>query len=305
MADKPVVGFVGVGLMGWGMAKNIVEKGWPLRVVAHRKREAVDDLVKRGAVEAASIAALGREVEVAILCVTGSPEVEAAVAALTGDGSTVRVIIDTSTSHPDSTARLAADLAAKGVTLIDGPLSRTPSHAWEGQLTTYVSGDAATVAACRDLMGAYASVVIPVNGPAGSAQTLKLANNLIAIGYAAVWSEAYALVRRAGVDPKVFREIVTNSGMNCGNFQNFSKYPCEGVPDAHKFALSNCLKDVTYYSSVADSKGLSTVVSAGVVEALKAGVNMGMGGKMMPEFADVLAALNGDRPWAQEFEGGK
>jgi 3-hydroxyisobutyrate dehydrogenase-like beta-hydroxyacid dehydrogenase len=274
-------------------------------VVAHRKREAVDDLVQRGAVESQSVEAMGGQIEIAILCVTGAPEVEEAVAKLTAPGSTVRTIIDTSTSHPDTTARLAQELAAKGVTLIDGPLSRTPSHAWDGELTTYVSGDAATVSACADLMGAYASVVIPVDGPAGSAQTLKLANNLIAIGYAAVWSEAYALVRRAGVDAKVFREIVTNSGMNCGNFQNFSKYPCEGDPNAHRFALANCLKDVTYYSSVADAKGLSTIVSSGVVEALKAGVNLGMGDKMMPEFADVLATLNGDRPWAEEFEGDK
>ncbi len=61
MADKPVVGFIGVGLMGWGMARNVVDKGWPLRVAAHRKREAVDDLVARGAKECAGIAAMAAE----------------------------------------------------------------------------------------------------------------------------------------------------------------------------------------------------------------------------------------------------
>ena len=73
MSEKPVVGFVGVGLMGWGMAKNAVEKGWPLRVVAHRKREAVEDLVGRGAREVASLAEMAAEAEVVVLCVTGSP----------------------------------------------------------------------------------------------------------------------------------------------------------------------------------------------------------------------------------------
>ena len=77
--ERPVVGFVGVGLMGHGMAKNAVEKGFPLRVVAHRKREAVDDLVGRGAVECASLEAMAREIDVVVLCVTGSPEVEAAL----------------------------------------------------------------------------------------------------------------------------------------------------------------------------------------------------------------------------------
>ena len=69
------VGFVGLGLMGQGMAKNIVEKGYPLTVVAHRKRAAVDDLVSRGAVEAASLEELARGCSVIFLCLTGSPEV--------------------------------------------------------------------------------------------------------------------------------------------------------------------------------------------------------------------------------------
>jgi 3-hydroxyisobutyrate dehydrogenase-like beta-hydroxyacid dehydrogenase len=127
---------------------------------------------------------------------------------------------------------------------------------------------------------------------------MKLANNLIAVGYAALWSEAYALVRRAGVAPQTFREIVTNSGMNCGNFQNFSKYPCEGDPNAHKFALGNCLKDVTYYTELAQAKGLATLASAGVLETLKAGIEHGMGERFMPQMADVFGALNGDGDWA-------
>jgi 3-hydroxyisobutyrate dehydrogenase-like beta-hydroxyacid dehydrogenase len=298
---KPVVGFVGVGLMGWGMAKNAVEKGWPLRVCAHRKREAVDDLVGRGAVEVGSIEEMGRSVEIAALCVTGAPEVTEAIAKLTAEGSTVRIIIDTSTSLPDVTRALAAGLAEKGVTLIDAPLSRTPSHAWEGQLTTYVSGDAAAVAECRDLLGSWASVVIETGAPVGAAQTLKLANNLVAVGYTALWAEAYALVRRVGAKPETFREIITNSGMNCGNFQNFSKYPCEGDASGHKFSLSNSLKDIRYYSSIVDAMGLSAMASKGVLEALKAGVNLGMGERMMPEMADVFATLNGDRPWAEDI----
>lgn len=297
-AGKPVIGFVGVGLMGWGMAKNAVEKGWPLRVCAHRKREAVDDLVGRGAVEVASIEEMGRSCEIAALCVTGAPEVAEAVAKLTAEGSTVRIVIDTSTSLPDVTRTLAAELAAKGVTLIDAPLSRTPSHAWEGQLTTYVSGDEAAVAECRDLLGSWASVVIETGAPVGAAQTLKLANNLVAVGYTALWAEAYALVRKVGAKPETFREIITNSGMNCGNFQNFSKYPCEGDSSGHKFSLANSLKDIRYYSSIADGMGLSALPSKGVLEALKAGVNMGMGERMMPEMADVFAMLNGDAPWS-------
>ncbi|SDZ73989.1 NAD(P)-dependent oxidoreductase [Rubrimonas cliftonensis] len=300
---KPVVGFVGVGLMGWGMAKNVVEKGWPLRVIAHRKREAVNDLVGRGAVEVSSLSDMAEQCDVVALCVTGAPQVQATVEGLVGEGregGRLRAIIDTSTSEPEVTALLATEMAARGLTLIDAPLSRTPSHAWDGELTTYVAGDAAARDEWRGLLGAWASVVIDVDGPAGAAHAFKLINNSIAVGYAAVWSEAFAMVKRLGADPNTLREIVTNSGMNCGNFQNFAKYPCEGVPDAHKFALVNCLKDITYYSRMADAKGSVRLVSAGVAEALKAGVNLGMGEKMMPQMSDIFAALNGDEPWGED-----
>ena len=79
MSDKPSVGFIGVGLMGKGMAKNAVEKGYPVTMVAHRKREAVDDLIQRGATEAASAKELAAKVDVIVLCVTGAPQVEEAL----------------------------------------------------------------------------------------------------------------------------------------------------------------------------------------------------------------------------------
>ena len=69
-------------------------------------------------------------------------------------------------------------------------------------------------------------------------------NNLVALGYAAIWSECYGMVEKIGADPAVFREVISNSGMNCGNFQNFSKYAVEGDPNAHKFTIANGFKDL-------------------------------------------------------------
>ncbi|MFN3845883.1 MAG: NAD(P)-binding domain-containing protein, partial [Paracoccaceae bacterium] len=99
MAQTPEkVGFVGLGLMGHGMAKNIVEKGYPLTVVAHRKREAVDDLVGRGAAEAASLEDLARGCSVIVLCLTGSPEVASVIAAMKPGLAKGSVVVDCSTS---------------------------------------------------------------------------------------------------------------------------------------------------------------------------------------------------------------
>lgn len=290
--ETPVVGFVGVGLMGWGMAKNAVEKGYPLHVVAHRKREAVDDLVKRGAVEAPDVAALAAACDVIVLCVTGAPQVQAIVAEIVPAARPGLTIIDSSTSEPDVTERLAAELGEKGITLLDAPLSRTPQHTWDGEATTYVGGPAELVERWRPLLSTWANVVIPTGGPVGSAHALKLINNLVALGYAAIWAECYAMVRKVGADPAVFRDIVTNSGMNCGNFQTFSRYAVDGDADGHPFTISNGAKDLTYYNRLANRQGAATLMSDGALQTLKLGVAMGMGERFMPQIGDIVLALN-------------
>ena len=115
------IGFIGAsGLMGHGMAKNLLAKGHPLAITAFRKRERVADLLATGAKECANPAALARECGVVFLCVTGSPQVEAVVAGpdgLLSGASKGLTIVDTSTSEPDSTARMRELSAAKGVQL--------------------------------------------------------------------------------------------------------------------------------------------------------------------------------------------
>jgi 3-hydroxyisobutyrate dehydrogenase-like beta-hydroxyacid dehydrogenase len=298
MSDKPAVGFIGVGLMGKGMAKNAVEKGFPVTVVAHRKREAVDDLIQRGATEAASAKALAEKVDVIVLCVTGAPQVEEALRKPDGILAGARkglTIIDCSTSEPDVTERLQKELAERGITFIDAPLSRTPAHAWEGELTTFVGGPDELVEKWHPLLSTWASVILPTGGPVGSAHALKLVNNLMSIGYAALWSECYAMMGKIGLKPQVLRELIANTGMNCGNFQNFSKYICDGDANAHQFSLSNCLKDMTYYNRLASKHNTATLMSAGALETLKLGINMGFGERNIPETVDIVHRLNGQQ----------
>jgi 3-hydroxyisobutyrate dehydrogenase-like beta-hydroxyacid dehydrogenase len=142
--------------MGWGMAKNAVENGYPLRVVAYRKREAVDDLVQRGAVECPSVAAMAAECDAIVLCVTGAPQVEATVAEILTTARRGLTVIDCSTSEPDVTERLAVELEARGITFFDAPLSRTPQHTWDGEATTYVGGPLELVEAWRPLLSTWA-----------------------------------------------------------------------------------------------------------------------------------------------------
>ena len=192
------VGFVGIGLMGHGMARNIVEKGFPLTVVAHRKRAAVDDLVGRGAVEAASLEDLARGCSVILLCLTGSPEVAAAVAAMKPGLAKGAVVVDCSTSDPTVSLALAAELAGMGVDFVDAPLSRTPKEAWAGTLDCMVGASDATFARVQPILATWAAKIVHI-GAVGDGHKMKLLNNFLSLGYAALYSEALALSRKVGI----------------------------------------------------------------------------------------------------------
>ena len=147
------------------------------------------------------------------------------------------------------------------------------------------------------MLSAWASVVIPVGGPVGSAHAIKLVNNLVALGYAAVWSECYAVIEKIGAKASVFHEVVSNSGMNCPNFQNFSKYPVSGDPTGHRFTLANACKDLGYYQRLATRYNAATLMSDGALQTLKLGMAMGMGERFRAGDGRRGAAAERSRQW--------
>ncbi|HVO90418.1 MAG TPA: NAD(P)-binding domain-containing protein, partial [Casimicrobiaceae bacterium] len=139
--EKPRIGFVGIGLMGHGIAKNLVSKGYPLTLRVHRNREAARDLLALGAKEVATNAEVARASDIVFLCVTGAPQVEEVVFGPEGLASAARpgmTIVDTSTSELGTTTRMRDALAAKQVRFIDAPLARTPVEAEAGRLNIMV-----------------------------------------------------------------------------------------------------------------------------------------------------------------------
>eukprot|EP01034_Spumella_vulgaris_P017868 gene17868-22803_t len=137
------VGLIGVGLMGHGIGKNILAKGYPLTVMAHTNRAPVDDLVAKGAHERNNPLAVAKESDLVILCVTGTPQVEHLIYGEYGLLGAVRdglVIADCSTAEPDSTKKIAADVAAKGGHFVDTPMTRTPKEAAAGKLGLMTGG---------------------------------------------------------------------------------------------------------------------------------------------------------------------
>jgi 3-hydroxyisobutyrate dehydrogenase-like beta-hydroxyacid dehydrogenase len=292
---KHKVGFIGVGLMGHGMAKNILEKGHPLWVLGHRNRGPVEDLVKRGAEEAGSPAEMARACDVVFLCVTGSQQVEALVRGADGIKKGAHeglIVIDCSTSEPTSTEALAAELKPLGVRLIDVPLGRTPREAAAGRLVAFVGADEATLAEVRPVIDCWAETVIHV-GPVTHGHKIKLINNFIAMSKATVFAEAYTTAKKTGVDIEKLHAVLSSGLLNSGFYQNMAKWVIGGDPEAHLFTLRNCRKDIGYYNNLADAAGVTSIVAGAVKQAYTIALAQGKQTQNLPQMIDAVAELNG------------
>ena len=207
------VGFVGVGTMGEPMAANLLKAGFQVAVVAHRNRAPVERLTSQGATEAGSAADLARDVQVIVTCISDDAAVEQV---LTGKGGIAEgaheglIVIDASTISPLTSQRLAADLAARGITLLDAPISGGQNGAIAGTLAIMVGGPREAYDRVLPVLEAMGESITYV-GKNGSALAVKLANNLIVAAAQISISEAFTMVAKAGVEPGLAHSILVNA----------------------------------------------------------------------------------------------
>ncbi|MCT8973090.1 NAD(P)-dependent oxidoreductase [Microbaculum marinisediminis] len=294
MGDKRI-GFIGVGLMGHGMASNIVEKGWPLTVMGHRNRAPVEDLVSRGALEAKTPREMAEASDILFLCVTGSPQIEDLMRRSDGilagahDGL---IVVDTSTAIPDSTISLAAELEAKGAAMADAPLGGTPAQAEAGELSAMVGASPQVFAAIEPVLQAWAAKVVHL-GPVGDGHKMKLLNNFLSLGYGALYAEALAVARKVGISAQTFDSVIRGSRMDCGFYQTFIQYSLTGDRDVHKFTLSNAHKDLRYLAAMANEAVIANHIGAAAKNTYAYAEAIGRGGDYVPFLAEIIAEANG------------
>ncbi len=296
--QKPVVGFIGLGLMGTGMAKNIAEGGYPLLVLAHRNREGVERLVGMGAEEVTTPAEMAARAQVIFLCVTGSPQVEALVRGKDGilaGGGKGLIVVDCSTSDPVSTLALAEEIEAAGMHLADAPLSRTPKEAEEGTLDTMIGAAPEVMETIRPIVDCWAGVVVHL-GPVGLGHKMKLINNFVSLGYASVYAEALAIARKSGLSAEQVHSVLGAGRMRCGFYDTFMDYAVNRNRDAHKFAVANAHKDMRYLANMATALGSVTPVQSVVRNGLAAMEAVGRGQDYLPFLSDFVAESNGLAP---------
>ncbi len=300
MNTRQTIGFIGVGLMGHGMAKNIIGKGYPLVIMGHHNRAPVENLKSLGAREAATPRDLAAMCDIVHLCVTGSPQVEALVQGADGLASADKpglIVIDCSTSNPVSTLALGELLKQRGMTLVDAPLGRTPAEAQAGTLDTMVGADEATFATILPVLQCWAANINHL-GPLGLGHKMKLINNFIAMGYAALYAEALAITRRAGLSVEQFHAVIGSGRMRCGFYDTFMKWTLDADPNAHRFSIANAHKDMRYLASMANEAGAVNTLQAGVKNSFAAMEAAGHGERYVPMLADFIAELNGLPPAA-------
>lgn len=289
--ENPVIGFIGLGLMGGNMVECL-QKNDVTPVVMGRNKDAVGAAVARGAREVASPKEMAKACDIIMLCVTTSDVVEGLIYGEDGilagikDGA---VLIDFGTSIPASTRRIGAELAAKGAGMIDAPLGRTPAHAKDGLLNIMAAGDKNTFEKVKPVLDILGENVFYV-GALGAGHTTKLINNFMGMTTVSAMSQAFAVAERAGLDRAQLYDIMS-AGPSNSPFMGFcKKYAVDGISDLG-FSMANANKDIAYFLEMVQDLGTRSEIAEGTSHNLSAAVEAGMSDGNVPEIFDYFLKL--------------
>ncbi len=278
LEGRPKVGFVGVGVMGHGMAANLLAAGYPLTAIAHRNRAPVEDLVSKGAKEAETLGQLAAASDVIVLCVSNSDVVEQVVSELTPDLRPGMMVIDTGTSSPVSTRKVADQLAAHEVAFVEAPVTGGVKQAAAGELGALVGSDDATYETVRPLLEAFCAQVHHF-GPPGAGNTAKLLNNYMVMGLIALITETFTKADQADIDWQKLYDVVICGSADSGALRRIIGNAVQGDFGGYVFDVNGALKDISYFCDMAESMNGKSPMASAVHQV----------------FADAVAAGHGDR----------
>ena len=215
------IGFIGLGIMGGGMARNLLRAGFPLQVW-NRTRSRSEPLVAEGATAADSPAALAAASDIIITCVSDTPDVEAVILGEEGviaGAQAGALVIDMSTISPQATLAIGDRLAQHGVHMLDAPVSGGSEGAARGTLSIMIGGDEPDVARARPVFEAMGKTITHVGGR-GAGQTVKLVNQILVVGNTLAMCEALLLAQAGGVDLQKAYEAVSPGAAGSWMFTN-------------------------------------------------------------------------------------
>jgi len=276
------VGFCGLGTMGAAMAANVARAGFEL-TVWNRTPGKADAAVAAGAVEALGPAAVGSASDIAVICVSDTPDVEAVLfgAGDSGEGGLAAgmregsLVIDCSTIAPGATRAFAARMAEQGVAFVDAPVSGGSEGAQKGTLSIMVGGAQADVDRARPVLQAMGSTITHM-GPVGAGQTTKAVNQVILSGVYLGVAEGMVLAMKSGLDPRQVAEALQGGAAGSWVLQNRAgRMIDDDYPLGFKIALH--LKDLTIALEQAREVGAALPIAAMAAQIESALVARGHG----------------------------
>jgi 3-hydroxyisobutyrate dehydrogenase-like beta-hydroxyacid dehydrogenase len=279
------IGFAGLGLMGAEMAKHLLKAGHELWVIAHRNRGPIEVLKALGAHEARDLGEVARNCDLILLCLTTAPVVEETVAKLMPHLRSGQIVVDTGTTAPDTTRKLARDLHALGVAYADAPMSGGPEQVAKGEAGALIGADDKTFAAIRPVVATYASRIKHF-GPPGSGHVAKLISNYLVTGMIALVAESFTAARAAHVDWRDLYEVAQAGSGNSGVLRKMMEAALAGDFDGYKFSLANANKDIGYYTELAQGLGKLTPLVEAVRDTFADAVKTGHGGRNVSHLLD-------------------
>jgi 3-hydroxyisobutyrate dehydrogenase-like beta-hydroxyacid dehydrogenase len=285
------VGFVGLGIMGRGMSRNLLAAGVDL-VVWNRTAERMAPLVEEGAAAGESPSDVGARCDVVITCVSDTPDVEEVllgdegVAAGADEGT---LVVDTSTISPEATRELAGRLGERGIGFVDAPISGGSEGAEQGTLSVMVGGDPEHVARARPCLETFASRITHV-GPVGSGQAAKLTNQILVVTTMLGVSEALVFAAAQGLDLDRTLEAVTGGAAASWMLENRGPQVIAG-DWSPGFTIDLQQKDLRLVLEAAEAAGVPVVATSLIHQLYAALQAAGLGGEGNHALAKAIERL--------------
>lgn len=288
------VGYIGLGLMGKPMARNILKAGFPL-VVHNRSRAAVKELVAEGAREAFSPAEVATQVEVVFTNLPDSPDVESVALGEQGIIEGVHpglIYVDNSTIKPATARKIAQHLGKEGVLCLDAPVSGGDIGAQQGTLTVMVGGPEEAVEKVGPIFQAIGKTITHI-GDAGTGQIAKAANQIMVAAQMVAMGELLIFAQKAGADPQKVVQAIRGGAAQCWTLDNKPPRLFQGNRDPG-FKSYMQAKDLGIVMDTARTYGVPLPMTAVNSQLFRALVEMGMGELDNSAVVAVIEALAGE-----------
>jgi 3-hydroxyisobutyrate dehydrogenase len=290
MSQYKAIGFIGLGVMGEPICRNLVKKSGARVAAFDLATEPLQRLHNDGADIAASVSDIVAGSEIVFLCLPSAKHVRAV---FEGDGITQnirrgQIIVDLGTSSVSQTRDLARQLQAKGAVWLDAPIARTRQAAQDGTLSVMVGGSREHYEAIEPLIRCFATDVTHC-GDAGAGQVTKILNNMVLFETVNALAEAVAVARHSGVDPKLLLETLSKGSADSFALRNHGlKAIVPGVFPERAFSTEYALKDLSYALELAGDAGITLRGAELIGTILREAIDAGEGDAYFPVIAKLI-----------------